>query len=45
MGVEQAVELILIVGISQIFWSLDYCNHECRVAVENYRDDTVRGVF
>ena len=45
MGVEQVVELILIVGVSRLFWTLDYCNHESRVAVEKYRDDAVREVF
>ena len=35
----------LIVGVSRLFWSLDYCNHESRVAVEKYRDDEVREVF
>ena len=34
MGVEQVVELIVIVGVSRLFWSLDYCNHESRVAVD-----------
>ena len=45
MGVEQVSELILTVGVSQLFWSLDYCNHETRVAVEKYRDDTAQDVF
>ena len=45
MGVEQVVELILIVDVSRLFWSLDYCNHESRVGVEKYRDDAVRVVF
>ena len=34
MGVEQVVELIAIVGVSRLFWSLDYYNHESRVAVD-----------
>ena len=45
MGVESVVEFILIVSVSRLFWSLDYCNHESRVAVENYRDDAVRELF
>ena len=45
MGVEQVSELILTVDVSQLFWSLDYCNHESRVAVEKYRDDTAQDVF
>ena len=45
MGVEQVSELILTVGVSQLFWSLDYCNHESRVAVEKCRDDAVRELF
>ena len=45
MGVEQVVELILIVGVSWLFWSVDYSNHEFRVAVEKYRDDAVREEF
>ena len=45
MGVEQVVELIIIVGVNQLFWSLDYCNHESRVAVKKYRDAAVRKVF
>ena len=42
MGVEQVVELIIIVGANRLFWRLDYCNHESGVAVEKYRDDAVR---
>ena len=34
MGVERVVEFILIVGVSRLFRSLDYCNHESRVAFE-----------
>ena len=45
MGVEQVLELILIVGVSQLFWSLHYCDHESRVAVEKYRHDTVQDAF
>ena len=45
MGVEQVVELIIIVGVNRLFWSLDYCNHESRVAVKKYRDAAVRKVF
>ena len=45
MGVERVVEFILIVGVSRLFWSLDYCNNESRVAVEKDRDDAVREVF
>ena len=45
MDVEQVLELILIVGVSQLFWSLDYCDHESRVAVEKYRHDTVQDAF
>ena len=44
MGVEKVVELIIIVGVNRLFWSLDYCN-ESRVAVEKYRDDAIRWVF
>ena len=45
MGVERVVEFILIVGVSRLFWSLDYFNHESRVAVEKCRDDAVRELF
>ena len=45
MGVERVVEFILIVGVSRLFWSLGYCSHESRVAVEKDRDDAVREVF
>ena len=42
MGVEQVVELIIIVGVNRLFWSLDYYNNESRVAFEKYRDYAVR---
>ena len=45
MGVERVVEFKLIVGVSRLFWSLDYFNHESRVAVEKCRDDAVRELF
>lgn len=45
MSVKQVSELMLIVGVIQLFWSLDYCNHESRVAGEKYRDDRVQDVF
>ena len=45
VGVERVVEFILIVGVSRLFWSLDYFNHESRVAVEKCRDDAVRELF
>ena len=45
MGVERVVEFILIVGVGRLFWSLDYCYHASRVAVEKYRDDAVRELF
>ena len=45
MGVQQVVELIAIVGVSRLFWSLYYCNQESWVAVEKYSNDAVREVF
>ena len=45
MGVQQVVELIAIVSVSRLFWSLYYCNQESWVAVEKYSNDAVREVF